>query len=152
MKTLLFVSHAISENTRHLEQAALRGIDVHRGDVILNAKPARDVVAADILGCTGMLIATTENIGYMAGLTKDMFDRTYHYLLGKTDGLPAAFYIRAGHDGTATKHALTAIATGLNWRLVQPPLILNGSYDNAFENDVYHLSASLVAGLDAGIF
>ena len=152
MKTLLFVSHAISENTRHLEQAALRGIGVHRGDVILNAKPARDVVAADILGCTGMLIATTENIGYMAGMTKDMFDRTYNDLLGKTDGLPAAFYIRAGHDGTATKHALTAIATGLNWRLVQPPLILNGSYDNAFENDVYHLSASLVAGLDAGIF
>lgn len=152
MKTLLFVSHAISENTRYLEQAALRGIDVHRGDVILNAKPARDVVAADILGCTGMLIATTENIGYMAGLTKDMFDRTYNDLLGKTDGLPAAFYIRAGHDGTATKHALTAIATGLNWRLVQPPLILKGSYDNAFENDVYHLSASLVAGLDAGIF
>lgn len=152
MKTLLFVSHAISENTRHLEHAALRGIDVHRGDVILNAKPARDVVAADILGCTGMLIATTENIGYMAGLTKDMFDRTYNDLLGKTDGLPAAFYIRAGHDGTSTKHALTAIATGLNWRLVQPPLILNGSYDNAFENDVYHLSASLVAGLDAGIF
>ena len=130
----------------------MRGIDVHRGDVILNAKPARDVVAADILGCTGMLIATTENIGYMAGLTKDMFDRTYNDLLGKTDGLPAAFYIRAGHNGTATKHALTAIATGLNWRLVQPPLILKGSYDNAFENDVYHLSASLVAGLDAGIF
>ena len=152
MKTLLFVSHAISENTRHLEQAALRGIDVHRGDVILNAKPAREVVAADILGCTGMLIATTENIGYMAGLTKDMFDRTYHDLVGKTDGLPAAFYIRAGHDGTATKHALTAIATGLNWRLVQPPLILKGSYDNAFENDVYHLSASLVVGLDTGIF
>ena len=152
MKTLLFVSHAISENTRHLEQAALRGIDVHRGDVILNAKPARDVVAADILGCTGMLIATTENIGYMAGLTKDMFDRTYNDLIGKTDGLPATFYIRAGHDGTATKHALTAIATGLNWRLVQPPLILKGSYDNAFENDVYNLSASLVAGLDAGIF
>ncbi|MCH1515743.1 MAG: flavodoxin family protein [Alphaproteobacteria bacterium] len=152
MKTLLFVSHAISENTRLLEQAALRGIGVHRGDVILNAKPARDVVAADILGCTGMLIATTENIGYMAGLTKDMFDRTYNDLLGKTDGLSAAFYIRAGHDGTATKHALTAIATGLNWRLVQPPLILKGSYDNAFENDVYHLSASLVAGLDAGIF
>ena len=152
MKTLLFVSHAISENTRLLEQAALRGIDVHRGDVILNAKPARDVVAADILGCTGMLIATTENIGYMAGLTKDMFDRTYNDLLGKTDGLPAAFYIRAGHDGTATKHVLTTIATGLNWRLVQPPLILKGSYDNAFENDVYHLSASLVAGLDAGIF
>ena len=152
MKTLLFVSHAISENTRHLEQAVLRVIDVHRGEVILNAKPARDVVAADILGCTGMLIATTENIGYMAGLTKDMFDRTYNDLLGKTDGLPVAFYIRAGHDGTATKHALTAIATGLNWRLVQPPLILKGSYDNAFENDVYHLSASLVAGLDAGIF
>ena len=152
MKTLLFVSHAISENTRHLEQATLRGIDVHRGDVILNAKPARDVVAADILGCTGMLIATTENIGYMAGLTKDMFDRTYNDLIGKTDGLPATFYIRAGHDGTATKHALTAIATGLNWRLVQPPLIKKGSYDNAFENDVYHLSASLVAGLDAGIF
>ena len=152
MKTLLFVSHAISENTRHLEQAALQDIDVHRRNIIQNAKPARDVVAADILGCTGMLIATTENIGYMAGLTKDMFDRTYNDLLGKTDGLPAAFYIRAGHDGTATKHALTAIATGLNWRLVQPPLILKGSYDNAFENDVYHLSASLVAGLDAGIF
>lgn len=152
MKTLLFTAHTPSENTENLATICAAEMQSCSDNVTLIHKAPLETVSADGLNCDGLVIATTENIGYMAGLTKDMFDRTYNDLLGKTDGLPAAFYIRAGHDGTATKHALTAIATGLNWRLVQPPLILKGSYDNAFENDVYHLSASLVAGLDAGIF
>ncbi len=152
MKTLLFVSHAISKNTRQLEQAALRGITNHQGATALSVKPARDVVLDDILTCSGIIIATTENIGYMAGLTKDMFDRTYNELLGSKMGLPVAVYIRAGLDGTATKHAVTSIFGALRWRLVQPPLILRGTYKSAFDDEVEQLCAGFSAGLDAGIF
>ena len=152
MKILLFVSHAISKNTRQLGQAALRGINDHKGAIALSVKPARDVLLDDILACSGIIIATTENIGYMAGLTKDMFDRTYNDLLGAKDGLPVAVYIRAGLDGTATKHAVTSIFDGLRWRLVQPPLILRGTYKSTFEDEVEQLCAGFSAGLDAGIF
>ena len=152
MKTLLFVSHAISENTRQLERAALRGITDHQGAITLSVKPASDVVLDDILACSGIIIATTENIGYMSGLTKDMFDRTYNDLLAAKDGLPVVVYIRAGLDGTATKHAVTSIFGGLRWRLVQPPLILRGLYKSAFEDEVEQLCAGFSAGLDAGIF
>ncbi len=70
----------------------------------------------------------------MAGLTKDIFDRCYNDWLYHTDGLPVAFYIRAGLDGTATADTLGRFAHALRWRMVRPPLILKGDYQPDFEN------------------
>lgn len=102
--------------------------------------------------CDGLLLATTENIGYMAGLTKDLFDRCYNEWMGTTDGLPAAVYIRAGLDGTATSRAISQIAAGLSWRLIRPPLILRGDYTQQFEEDVAELGGAFSAGLETGVF
>ncbi len=119
---------------------------------IVSHKSSLDVVSQDALECDGLLLATTENIGYMAGLTKDVFDRCYNEWLNATDGLPTAVYIRAGLDGTATSRALSQIAGGLNWRLIRPPLILKGNYRQQFEEDVTELSGAFAAGLEAGLF
>lgn len=115
-------------------------------------KPSPEVNAGDVLRCDGLLLFTTENIGYMAGLTKDVFDRCYNDWLGKTDGLPTAIFIRAGLDGTATSNALSRITSSLNWRLVRPPLVLKGPYSHRFEDDVAEFGGAFAAGLEAGLF
>lgn len=152
MKTLLFVSHAPSQNTQALAKVCLSEMRTHTQNLQICHKPPLEVTSADGLACAGMLIATTENIGYMAGLTKDMFDRCYNDWLYHTDGLPVAFYIRAGLDGTATSTTLSRFARSLRWREVRPPLILKGDYHTDFEAQVAELGGGFAAGLEANIF
>ena len=130
----------------------MAAIDDITDDLIIFHKSSVDVVSEDVLTCDGLLLATTENIGYMAGLTKDLFDRCYNEWLGNTDGLPAAVYIRAGLDGTATSRALSQIVGGLSWRLIRPPLILKGDYKQQFEEEVAELAGAFAAGLECGLF
>ena len=63
----------------------------------------QDATASDVMPADGLLLLTTENIGYMAGLTKDFFDRSYDDLLEQKPGLPVATLIWVGLDGTATR-------------------------------------------------
>ena len=130
----------------------MAAIDDITDDLIIFHKSSVDVVSEDVLTCDGLLLATTENIGYMAGLTKDLFDRCYNEWMGTTDGLPAAVYIRAGLDGTATSRAISQIAAALSWRLIRPPLILRGDYTQQFEEDVAELGGAFSAGLETGVF
>ena len=111
-----------------------------------------EVTAPNLFKADAVVIGTTENIGYMAGATKDMFDRCYNDWMDRTEAKPVALYIRAGLDGTATKRALTSMCSGLKWRLVAEPLILRGDWDDRFINDVADLSLGMAAGLDIGIF
>ena len=98
------------------------------------------------------MIGTTENIGYMAGATKDMFDRCYNDWLDHSEGKPVGIYIRAGLDGTATRRALDSIIGAQKWRLVAAPLILHGTWSDTYVDEVRDLAMGMAAGLDAGIF
>jgi len=152
MKTLLFVSHAPSANTQRLADRCFAEINAHSEKITAIHKNSLAVTSQDGLACDGLIIATTENIGYMAGLTKDIFDRCYNDWLYHTDGLPVAFYIRAGLDGTATADTLGRFSHALRWRMVRPPLILKGDYQQDFEAQVAELGGGFSAGLEAGIF
>ncbi|MGB1441254.1 MAG: flavodoxin family protein [Candidatus Puniceispirillaceae bacterium] len=112
----------------------------------------QEVQIEDGLACDGIMLGTIENIGYMSGMTKDMFDRCYNGWLDRQAGLPACIYIRAGLDGTATRQAINAIATGLKWRLVQPPIVLKGSFCDSFGDTLSEQAAGFAAGLEQGIF
>jgi hypothetical protein len=83
---------------------------------------------------------------------KDFFDRVYYPCLEQTQGLPNAIYIRAGMDGSGTKAAMERIITGLRWRPVQEPLILQGEYDAVFEERCVELGMTVAAGLSLGVF
>jgi len=150
---LLVVAHAPSPNTRALANAVLSGArhtDIN-GVSCAWIEPLR-ATADDVLAADGVILGTTENLGYMSGALKDFFDRIYYLCLEKTDALPYALYIRAGHDGTGTRRAVERITTGLRWKPVCDPLICRGAYDDAFEAQCEELGLTLAAGLEAGVF
>ena len=152
-KTLLIAAHAPSANTSALAEAALRGAsNTEAGATRVEIKSPLDIKPADLSDCDGFMIGTTENIGYMAGATKDMFDRCYNEWLDRREGLPVAIYIRAALDGTATRRALESIVGAQRWRLVASPLILHGPWSQDYPLQVEELAMGMAAGLDAGIF
>ena len=152
-KTLLIAAHAPSANTKALADAALLGAsNPEAGRIQAKLKSPFEIGAADLFACDGFLIGTTENIGYMAGATKDMFDRCYNDWLDHSKGLPVAVYIRAGLDGTATRRALESIAGAQRWRLIAAPLILHGEWSPDYPGQVEELAMGMAAGLDARIF
>ncbi|MGO2136977.1 flavodoxin family protein [Marinobacter sp.] len=152
-KKLLIVSHAPSLNTLTLREAVAQGAgheDIENVEV--NVLAPLDAGPDDVLACDAIILGTTENLGYMSGALKDFFDRSYYPCLEKTQGLPFAFYIRAGHDGTGTQRAIESITTGLRWKAVQEPLVCRGEYRDEFEGQCRELGMYVAASLDAGLF
>ena len=152
MKTLLIITHAPSDNTQKLAAAAMRGAAHADIDIKVVCRQSLDAEPNDILTADGVLLGTTENLGYMAGLTKDFFDRCYYPVLEEKQGMPFALYIRAGFDGTGTQRAIKTITTGLRWEWITDPLILKGAWQEDFIEQVEELAMTLAAGLDAGIY
>lgn len=153
MKRLLVVAHVPSENTRRLRDAVVEGAsspDIE--GVETHALTPFEAGPDDVLAADGVILGTTENLGYMSGALKDFFDRTYYGVIDKTEALPYCLYIRAGHDGTGTKRGVETIVTGLRWRAVQEPLICRGRWDDRFVDDCRELGMAMAAGLEAGIF
>jgi hypothetical protein len=152
-KQLLIIAHTPSDNTARLARAAFNAAnDYASDDLMVRLLSPFDVQTEDVVKADGVIIGTTENIGYMAGATKDMFDRCYNDWIDLCAGKPVGLYIRAGLDGTATTHAVNSIFTGLRWRIIAPPLVLHGNWDSKFITDVADLSLAMAAGLDAGTF
>jgi len=152
-RQLLIVAHAPSPNTRTLVDAVLRGArhpDIE--NVTARWLPPLDAGPEDVRRADGIILGTTENLGYMSGALKDFFDRSYYPVLEEKQGLPCAVYIRAGHDGTGTRRALEGILTGLRWRLVQDMLICRGEWQDVFAEQCEQLGLAMAAGLDAGIY
>ncbi|MCB2054124.1 MAG: flavodoxin family protein [Geminicoccaceae bacterium] len=152
MKRLLIVAHAPSHNTRLLCDAVLEGARADEiDDVAVECRAPLATEARHVLEAQALLLGTTENLGYMAGATKDFFDRCYYPCLDRTDGLPFAFYVRAGHDGTGTCRAISSITTGLRWRAVHPPLVCRGPWQDRFVDECRQLGMLMAAGLETGV-
>jgi multimeric flavodoxin WrbA len=153
MSRLLIVAHAPSRNTRQLLDAVAAGArspEIDNVDVQVVAP--LQAGADDVLAAEALILGTTENLGYMSGALKDFFDRIYYPCLEKTQGLPYALYIRAGHDGTGTRRGVETIVTGLRWRAVREPLICRGEWRADFVEQCRELGTLMAAGLEAGVF
>jgi hypothetical protein len=152
-KRLLIVAHAPSPNTQRLLEAVLGGAgspDIE--NVHFRCLSPFQAGPDDVLCAQGIILGTTENLGYMSGALKDFFDRIYYPCVETTQGLPYALYVRAGHDGTGTRRAVETIVTGLRWRAVQEPLICRGEWQEAFVDECRTFGAGMAAGLDVGVF
>ncbi len=151
-KKLLIVAHDPSPNTRKLAEAVLRGAR-HEDIENVEAEHIRPLEAGpdDVHAADGIILGTTENLGYMSGALKDFFDRTYYQVIEEKQGLPCAVYIRAALDGTGTHRAIESILTGLSWKLVQDIRIFHGEWQESFVDEAEELGMYMAAGLDAGI-
>ena len=153
MTRLLAVCHCPSANTAKLRDAAVAAIgELQLDDFEVQVLASPEADASHINWCDGLLLGTTENFAYMAGLTKDFFERIYYPCLETKQGLPVALYIRAGEDGRGTRDSIGRITTGLRWKYISEPLILRGAYQPQFREQVAELAMTLAAGLDAGIY
>jgi multimeric flavodoxin WrbA len=152
-KRLLIVAHAPSPNTERLRDALIAGArspDIEGVEV--TALNPFATTPAEVLAADAIILGATENLGYMSGALKDFFDRCYCPCRGHTDGLPYAFYIRAGNDGAGAKRGVETIVTGLRWRKIQEPLILRGAWREEFVAECQTLGMAVAPGLDAGVF
>src|SRR5690554_5550387 len=99
---LLIVAHAPSENTRLLRDAAVRGASA---DTIENVQvrcvAPLEATPEDVLQADGILLGTTENLGYMSGALKDFFDRCYYPVLRRSRACPAPSISGPGMTGQA---------------------------------------------------
>ncbi|KGJ91470.1 flavodoxin family protein [Colwellia psychrerythraea] len=153
MKKLLIVAHAPSDNTRLMAEAVLKGAK-HSDIEQVETHWVQPLAATpdDVLSCDGIIMGTTENLGYMSGALKDFFDRCYYPCLEIKQGLPCALYVRAGHDGTGTCRAVESICTGLRWHWIQVPLVCRGAWQATFLEQCEELGMTMAAGLDVGIY
>ncbi|MBC6405561.1 MAG: flavodoxin family protein [Rhodospirillales bacterium] len=153
MKRLLIVANAPSPNTLALREAVARGArHPEIGGVRVEVAAPLETEPETVKAAAGLILGTTENLGYMSGALKDFFDRIYYPCLEETQGLPYALYIRAGNDGRGTKAAVERIVTGLRWRAVQEPLVCRGAWDSRFVERCEAIGMALAAGLEAGVF
>lgn len=152
-RKLLIVGHVPSDNTRRLRDAVAEGASVQDIEgVDVRALSPFDAGPDDVMAADGIILGTTENLGYMSGALKDFFDRTYYPVLEEKQGLPFALYVRAGHDGTGTCRAVDTITTGLRWNAIQEHLVCRGDWDEDFVTQCRELGTLMAAGLEAGIF
>lgn len=81
MKNLLLVLHTPSDNTQRLAEVAKSATQLADIDnVTVIVKTPLQTQVEDVLKADAIIIGTTENFGYMAGLTKDFFERIYQPL------------------------------------------------------------------------
>lgn len=153
MKKLLIVSNTPAPSTQKIQQAVAQGAqhpDISNVQVLV--KEPLVATPQDVLDAAGILIGTTENFGYMAGLMKDFLERIYDPCLEKTEAKPYAMFVKAGQDGQGAISSMQRIITGLRWKEIQAPLLCVGSLTDAYLQDCQDLGMSMAAGLESGIF
>ena len=152
-KRLLLIAHAPSPNLQRMSAALCAGATQPGIENIeTRILAAFDVQPEDVCSTQAVILLTPENLAYMSGALKDFFDRCYYPCLERTQGMPYALCVRAGHDGAGTQRGVETITTGLRWRKTQDPLICRGEWRESFLDDCHALGAYMAAGLDAGIF
>lgn len=152
MKTLLLVYASQTGNTRALVSAFADGLAQSKEPVRLRLLPALQAGVADLLTADGLVLATPENFGYMAGALKDFLDRSFYPAQDKTNGLPYALLVSAGNDGRGAVQSVCRIATGFGWREVVSPIIMRDGIQPDSMAQAKALGESFAAALVMGIW
>ena len=87
----------------------------------------------DLQRAAAYVFVCPENLGSMAGMMKECFDRCYYPLLGALEGRPYGCIVSAGSDGQGAVRQITRIATGWRLKPVSAPIIVNLSAQTAEE-------------------
>jgi multimeric flavodoxin WrbA len=163
MKTLLIVYQSSTGGTRQMVEAIARGAGAEP-DLDVQVKCAADATSEDLMTADAYVFAAPENLGAIAGLMKDFFDRTYYAVHERINGRPYAILVCAGSDGSNAARQMQRIATGWRLRLVAEPVVVCTHaqtaeailspkvIDGADLRRCEEIGATLASGVVAGIF
>ena len=105
MTRILVVYHSQTGRTEKMAKAVVDGAKaIENTEVVL--KKAGEATLDDLLVCSGLAIGTPENFGYMSGMIKDFFDRTYYGAQDKVFRKPYVVFISAGNDGSGALRSI----------------------------------------------
>jgi len=151
MAKILIVYHSQTGKTEKMAEAVYQGAKSIEGvDVVL--KKAEDATLEDLLAADGLAVGTPENFGYMSGMVKDFFDRTYYGAHEKVFRKPFVVFISAGNDGTGALRAIERIALGYKFKTVYQPVIAKGAITEEIVSQCHELGATIAGGCQMGIY
>jgi len=151
MTRILIIYHSQTGNTERMACAVADGArSVDHTEVIL--KRARDATVEDLIAAEGLAVGTPENFGYMSGMVKDFFDRTFYEAQDKVFRKPFVMFISAGNDGTGAQKAVERIAQGYKFKMVYHPVISRGTVTDEDLAKCRELGHVLAAGCQLGIY
>ena len=151
MARILIVYHSQTGNTEKMARAVEEGArGIEKAQVVL--RKARDASLDDLLQADGLAVGTPENFGYMSGMIKDFFDRTYVAAQDKVFRKPYVVFISAGNDGTGALNAIERIALGYKFKKVYEPVISKGRVTEEILARCRELGATLAGGCQIGIY
>ena len=151
MTKILIVYHSQTGHTEKMAQAVAQGAKSIEGvEVIL--KKAADATTEDLLAADGLALGTPENFGYMSGMVKDFFDRTFYGAHEKVFRKPFVVFISAGNDGTGALRAIERIALGYKLKTVYDPVIAKGEITQEILDQCFELGATIAGGCQMGIY
>ena len=150
---ILVIYHSQTGHTKEMAEAVARGAgSIEKVKVML--KRAAEADLEDLLSCHGLAIGSPENFGYMAGMVKDFFDRTYEAARERRSIFkkPYVLFISAGNDGTGASMHIERICRGYPFKKVYEPVICRGEVDRDDLNRCEELGQLIAAGCEAGIY
>jgi multimeric flavodoxin WrbA len=151
MTRILVIYHSQSGNTEKMALAVADGArSIEQTEVVL--KKALNATIEDLLQSDGLAIGTPENFGYMSGMIKDFFDRTYYPAQDKVFRKPCVIFISAGNDGTGALRAIERIAQGYKFKIVYDTVISRGKLTEEDLEKCRELGRTLAAGCQLGIY
>ncbi len=148
MARLLVVHHSPSLALESMLAAVTEGAsNEHIEGVEVISSAALSTGAASVLEADGIILGTPANLGYMSGALKHFFDTIYNPCLDQTAGRPFGVFVHGNSDTNGALLSIEKVTTGLNWRLVTPPVCSLGQVDDQVLGSCWELGAVLAATL-----
>lgn len=151
MANILIVYHSQTGHTAQMAEAVAVGAAAIEGVAVI-MKRAADATTEDLLWADGVAIGSPENFGYISGMVKDFFDRTFYAVEGRVFRKPYVVFISAGNDGTGALRAIERIALGYKFKKVYEPVIAKGDIKPEDLEKCRDLGGVLSGGCQMGIY
>jgi multimeric flavodoxin WrbA len=151
---ILVVYHSQTGHTQKMAEAVAKGVSsVKNARVIL--KKAADTALEDLVDCDGLAVGSPEYFGYMAGMIKDFFDRTFEEVNTRKKEIfkkPYVVFISAGNDGNGASAWIDRICKGFTFKKVSETVISRGDVTGEDLEKCYELGKLIAAGCEMKIF
>jgi len=151
MAKILIVYHSQTGHTAKMAEAVAEGAAAIEGVTVI-MKQAAEATAEDLLWADGVAIGSPENFGYLSGMIKDFFDRTFYAVESRVFRKPYVVFISAGNDGTGALRAVERIALGYKFKKVYEPVIVRGDVKPDDLEKCRELGGVLSGGCQMGIY